>query len=80
MVVLAIAKAETVGEKAIGDVSIVIEASDLSSERMASDARVIVDALHDALPQGTWNRLVAEVAQRWAANTEGRISAGEWYG
>jgi hypothetical protein len=80
MVIIHAAKAEPVGDQEIDDVRIVIEASDLSRERMAEDASSIANALHDALPQGTWSRLVAEIAQLWAKDTFGRISATEWYG
>ena len=80
MVIIWAAKAEPVGDKEDSDVQIVIKASDLSRERMAEDAVAIANALHDALPQGTWNRLVAATASLWAENTFGRISATEWYG
>ena len=81
MVIIHAAKAEPlVAADEVEDVQIVIKAFLLSRERMAEDAKSIANALHDALPQGTWSRLVAEVAQLWAKNTFGRISANEWYG
>jgi hypothetical protein len=81
MVIIHAAKAEKLGAAdEVEDVRIVIELSSLlSRERMAEDASSIANALHDALPQGTWNRLVAEVAALWAKDTFGRISATEWY-
>lgn len=74
------AKAEPVGDQEIDDVKIVIEASDLSRERMAEDAGSIAEALRNSLPQGTWIKLMAEVAALWAKDMQGHISAAEWYG
>ena len=64
------------------DAQIVIKGDTLTPERMEHDATEIVSVLYDTLPQGTWKRLVAAIALRWATRTSehGHISAAEWYG
>ena len=74
------AKAEPIGDQMIDDVKIVIEQEvTLTPEKMAEDAKSIANALHDALPQGTWAKLVAAMAALWSKDLQGHISAPEWY-
>lgn len=42
---------------------------------MEHDAAEIVSALHGTLPQGTWARVVALIARRWAADQDGWLPA-----
>ena len=74
-----ISKASPIGSQVIDNLTIIIGADELTQRRMQRDADAIVETLHATLPQGTWARLVAGIAKRWAENTEGIISANEWY-
>ncbi len=82
MIRIVVAGAESISGAPMEDAQIVIEGDKLTPERMAHDAAEIVSVLYDTLPQGTWKRLVAAMALRWATTTseQGHISAAEWYG
>ena len=84
-----ISKADRIGHDPIYD--LVIEASECISHRapgapqhvvaaaMEEDAKALVAALHNTLPQGTWARFVALMARQWADDQQGIISATAWY-
>lgn len=78
MIRIVVAQAESVSGAPIEDAQIVIEGDTLSRERMAKDAAEIVAVLYETLPQGTWIRLVAAVAERWAVSMEGHSCAKDW--
>jgi len=82
-------KADSIGDKPIP--GLVIEAREsisavapgapqrVTNEAMETDARALVEALHNTLPQGTWARFVALMARQWAEDQLGLISASSWY-
>lgn len=82
MIQIVVASAESVSGEPTEDTQIVIKSDKLTPSRMAYDAAEIVTVLYETLPQGTWKRLVAAIALRWATSTneQGHISANEWYG
>ena len=47
---------------------------------MDLQAADLVEVLETHLPQGTWSRVVAYVAQRWADDQAGRISTADYWG
>ena len=82
MIKIVVASAESNSGAPVEEAQIVIEEGELTPGRMMKDAQEIVTVLYETLPQGTWKRLVAAMALRWATTTseQGHISAAEWYG
>ena len=78
MIKIVVASAESISGAPVEEAQIVIEEDKLTPERMMRDAQEIVTVLYETLPQGTWNRVVAAVALRWATSTGGHISAKDW--
>ena len=86
MTYLAIHKAQPVGDQIVDDLSIVAKLTlpynlsvAVAEQKMSDDAACLVKLLHDTLPQGTWSRVVAEIAQQWSSDQGGIMTARAWY-
>ena len=82
---LKIHKAQPIGNETIPAASIEItecipyNANVRAAEKMMiTDAITLVSVLHNTLPQGTWARVVAEIASQWGRDQAGIISASAW--
>ena len=71
---LKIHKAQPIGNETVPVASIAIpecipyNANVRAAEKiMITDAITLVSVLHNTLPQGTWARVVAEIASQWGA-------------
>lgn len=86
MTVLSIHKAQPMGDQIIESLTISVALTlpyqlkiEVAEQKMSDDADCLVKLLHDTLPQGTWSRVVAEVARQWSSDQGGIIAARAWY-
>lgn len=82
--VLRISKAQrlTPADREVPSLAILIE-DELGAEHPAwvfdEEAEALAGALQRVLPQGTWSRLVAQMAWRWAQQQQGVVSNARYW-